>query len=381
LFVLAACGGAPAPTQTPFIIVVTAGPGSGVNVGLVSPTPAAPTSAPSRAPANTSAPTLAAATPASTEVILSTYGGSSASFSLQYPSDWTAVDREQSQKRVVITSPDTQASLLLIYGSAGTLTTEEVLQTFLSNFSVPALKTSNQRKNADGSLSVDLQYKDSTGSPLLGSLRFVRQSTSANFYVIIFSATPEKFAQTQALGVSLLNSFQERTSIVRQSTPPVIGGATSTATSIPAPATDTPLPPPTNTPRPVGAAFRVDAQARGYEDWGAPSDGCNTVATGNWANNHPGKRLTIDITLMNNSSRAIQGSDIAAGMVSDAGVDLLTCKVSDIPTAAARGSSSFGLWTFVEKNQFVSVLRMTIFGSTVRVCFGRNNPPSALNCG
>ena len=72
LFVLAACGGTPAPTQTPFIIIVTAGPGSSVSVGLGSPSAEAPTSAPSLAPSNTSAPKPAAATPASTEVNLST---------------------------------------------------------------------------------------------------------------------------------------------------------------------------------------------------------------------------------------------------------------------------------------------------------------------
>ena len=318
------------------------------------------------------------------EVNLSTYSGSSAPFSLQYPSNWTAVDHEQSQKLVVISAPDQLLSLLLIYGSAGTLTTEEVLQTFLRNFSVPALKASNQRKNADGSMSVDLQYKDSTGSPLVGLLRLVRQSASANFYVIIFSATPEKFAQTRALGVSLLNSFQERTSCERQSTPPGFAGATST----PSPAPDTPVPadtaPPTNIPRPAFTGFRIDAQARGYENWGAPNakDGCNTIATGQWDNNHPVKRLTVDITLMNDSSRPIQESDIAGtGMFSDAGTALLTCYLTSVPKAPPHGSSTFSLTTFVEQTQFVSVLRMTIFGSTVRTCFARNNRADMVNCG
>jgi hypothetical protein len=394
--ILNACGGTPAPTQTPFIIVITAGPnssGAGAGAGLVSPTPGIVASTPTTAPANTVAPSLQTAAPTGAPATLATYTGSRAPFTVQYPSDWTVTDPEKSGDVVVISSRDQSSALQLSYGTAGTRTSDDLFQTFVSNFSVPAPKTSNQVRSADGSVRVDLQYNDSTGKPLLGILRLVRQSTSANFYAIVFSATPEKFAQARALGLSLLNSFQERTSSVRTSTPTVVVRETSTSTSIPERATDTPeptdtpvptdtpLPPPTNTPRPPAALFRLDAQARGYEDWGAPKDGCNSGATGQWDNNHPIKRLTIDITLMNDSSRPIQVSDIAAGMSSDTGADLLICLVSDVPTAAAHGSTSFGLTTFVEKNQFLRVLRMTIFGSTVRVCFGRNNPPSVVGCG
>ena len=390
LFVLAACGGTPAPTQTPFIIVVTAGPGSGVSVGLGSPTAEAPTSAPTRAPTNTSAPTPAGATPASTEVNLSTYSGSNAPFSLQYPSDWTVLDQEQSQKRVTFTSRDQLAGLLVSYGSAGTQTTEEALQSFLNNYKVAALKTSNQRKNVDGSIRLDLQYNGSSGSPMLGALRIVRQSTSANFYVIIFSATPELFAQLRALNLSLLNSFQERTPIVR-ATPTLIARAPSTstpepATDTPAPndtpvPTDTPVPPPTNTPRPAVALFRLDVQARGYENWGAPKEGCQSFASGQWDNNHTIKRLTLDVTLNNNSNQTIRPEDVTIGMSNNAGTALVWCIFTPVPSTPPHGSATYVFTTFVELNQFLSEMRLAWGNSTVHVCFGRNNPPSVVGCG
>ena len=371
------------PTATPYIIVVTAPPGPGASVAPASPTPATPTSAPTFAPTSTLAPSIAGATAAPTEVKLATYSGSTAQFSVLYPADWTAADHEQSQKLVVITAPDQLSSLLLLNGAAGTLNTEEVLQTFLSNFAVPALKTSNQRKNADGSLNVDLKYNDSTGSPLVGLLRLVRQSTSANFYVLIFSATPDRFAQTKELGTSLLNSFQERTSIARQSTPPVIAGTTSTFTPV---ASDTPVPtatppPPTITPRPVFTSFRVDAQARGYEAWGRPKqDGCNSFATGQWDNLHPVNRVTVDVILTNNGSQTIAPENLNVSMFSSAGASLLVCPQA-VASAPPRGFAKYVLTTFVEPNQFLSELRLQAFGATLRTCFARANPPGVIGCG
>ena len=394
LFLLAACGGSPPPTQTPFIIVVTAPPGPGASAGAASPTAAVtPTNAPTRLPTapgtagGSGAATPAAATAAPAEIKLTTYSGSGAPFSVQYPSDWTAVDHEQSQKLVVITAPNQLSSLLLLYGTAGTLSTDEVLQTFLSNFAVPALKTSNQRRNPDGSMSVDLQYNDSTGSPLNGMLRLVRLSTSANFYVIIFSATPEKFAQLKPLGASLLNSFQERTTIVRQPTPLVLATATSTiagppVTETPVPPTDTPLPPPpTDTPRPVFTSFRVNAQARGYEQWGAPKDGCQSFTTGQWDNIHPVNRMTIDVTITNSGSQAIRSEDLNVALYNSAGTPLQWCVGTPVPTVLPRGSANYVFTTFVELNQFLSELRLSAFGATVRTCFTRNSRADATGCG
>ncbi len=368
---LTACGpgSAPAPTQTPWIIVVTNTPAA------ATATPA-PTMPPTPAASPTSVP------PAPARLIV--YQGSGAPFSVQYPSNWVVNDQEKEQQLVTMVSPDSTAYLLVAYGPGGSLSAEEATTKFLQSFNLPALKFGGLKKNADGSVSLDLEFNDqSSGAPWLGQMRVVKQSTSSNFYVIMFAAGRSSYDASKVLAGNLLTSFQERASIAR-TPPPIVSIATATPTPRPARPTDTPAPTdtpePTNTPRPATVFHTEVSGYTGYETWGAPKDGCNSGATQQWDNTHPVRRLTFDLTVYNDSSRLINFSDIGWSAVDTAGRDLLMCYYSATQTIAAHGTGKYRLVTFVEMDAWLATVRTSIFGGTVRDCFAPRNSADVVPC-
>ena len=394
LGLLTACGVPSAPTLDPNATSI----GGGVSVGVNNATPTPlPTSIPTNSPTATSAPSVTPAPTSAprgtaTSVKLATYTGSGAPFSVQYPENWTPNDLEKDQRLVVITSPDQESSLIVTYGAAGNLTAEQALDAFLKGFNLPNLKVSNQHKNTDGSMGADLTFDDPTsGSPLQGILRLVRQATSTQFYVIIFGSSPDQFAQSRTLGNSLLTSFQEKPSIVRQNTPPVVAPATSTATPIRPTATftpialptatNTPLPPPTNTPVPA-PPFRLDLNVHGgYEDWGWPKDGCNTFATGQFDNTHPAWKLSIDVTFYNDSTRAVRWAE-STSFINEAGNEMLACYISDVadPPVPAKGQAKLTFFIFTDRNQYMAAMRIDVSSPPLRRCFARNKQAQVVTC-
>jgi hypothetical protein len=66
------------------------------------------------------------------------------------------------------------------------------------------------------------------------------------------------------------------------------------------------------------------------------------------------------------------------------GRDLLWCVFGPdngpLPSAPAHGSAMYVVTTFVELNAWLSDLRTTAFGATVRTCFAARNSADVVPC-
>ncbi len=135
----------------------------------------------------------------------STYNGSGASFSVQYPSDWDAQDQEASSRTVVFISPSKTASANVTYGNLGTSNVPDAFDRILTNVFTDA-KIIAKKTNADNSMSAELEH---TSAALGGRVHtYIRLIPAGSMYYIVqFNVRVDDFDQYKDIGQTIVDSL------------------------------------------------------------------------------------------------------------------------------------------------------------------------------
>lgn len=165
--------------------------------------------------ATTSVPTLRANQPTrintptpepnASQVDYSTYNGTGASFSVQYPSDWDVEDQEADQRMVVFISPSKTASANVTYGKLGTVNVQDAFDQILAKVFTDA-KIISKKTNPDKSLSAELEHTSADfGGRVHGYIRLIPASNM--YYIVQFNVLVDDLPQYQNIGQTIVDSL------------------------------------------------------------------------------------------------------------------------------------------------------------------------------
>jgi hypothetical protein len=140
-------------------------------------------------------PTALAPTPTRpTEWLI--YVATNAPVSIQYPKDWTVTDLERANSQIIFAAPDRSARANVLYGPAGSQTAEQALDAFITGTLKPQaadLKILSQKKNADASVTAEVEYTSADlGGPARSLIRALIHP-GANAYTVMFTALTPRY--------------------------------------------------------------------------------------------------------------------------------------------------------------------------------------------
>ncbi len=143
--------------------------------------------------------------PNTSQVDYSTYNGTGASFSVQYPSDWTVEDQEASSRTVVFISPSQTASANVTYGKLGTTNVQDAFDQILANVYTDATIIA-KKTNSDNSMSAELEHTSAAlGGRVHGYIRLIPAGTM--YYIVQFNVLVNDLDQYRDIGQTIIDSM------------------------------------------------------------------------------------------------------------------------------------------------------------------------------
>ncbi len=143
--------------------------------------------------------------PTISPVHYSTYDGTGASFSVQYPSDWDVEDQEASSRTVVFISPSKSASANVTYGKLGTTNLQDAFDQILTKVFTDA-KIIAKKTNSDQSLSAELEHTSASfGGRVHGYIRLI--PAGSTYYIVQFNVLVDDFDQYRDIGQTIIDSM------------------------------------------------------------------------------------------------------------------------------------------------------------------------------
>ena len=143
--------------------------------------------------------------PASSTVDYKTYSGTSAPFTLQYPSAWEVQDLEASQNSVAFISPSRTASADLTFGKFSTINLSDAFDKILTTgFQDPNVIAKS--KNSDQAFSAELEHTSPAfGGRVHGYIRLF--ATGSTYYILQFNVVVAEFEKYKEIGKTILGSL------------------------------------------------------------------------------------------------------------------------------------------------------------------------------
>ena len=146
--------------------------------------------------------------------------------------------------------------------------------------------------------------------------------------------------------------------------------ATSTRPLLPT-STRTPIAPNTDVPTATPELYTLALNPRGCEQWGRPNPDCS-----DFNNKSPVRKLNIKVTLTNASTKTVV--DWYPTFLNNAATSVFKTRYyfysgsRSFPSAPAGQSRNVTFTAYVEANQYVSEMRMSVAGVLLRRCFAQN---------